>query len=204
MIGVLAINDPYLGQGVTGTEKRMIWLILGVALWWAAHGFKRLAPAARVAMGDKAKGLVAVLVLASLVLMVIGYRGADPVPLWSLPGWALSLNNLAMLVAVMLVGLGHSKSRLRARLRHPMLIGVLVWSAAHLLVNGDLPSLLLFGGLALWAIFTIGLINRAEPAPVPFGDGTLRGDVRLAVITLVIYAVITSIHTWLGYWPFPG
>lgn len=182
----------------------MIWLILGLVLWAGAHFFKRVSPDARAAMGEAGKGVVAVLVLASLVLMVLGYRAADVAPLWHFGGWAISANNLMMLAAVALFGIGHSKSRLRKMLRHPMLTGLLVWAAAHLLVNGDLPSLVLFGGLGLWAIATISIINRSDPAPEPYQDGTVKGDIRLAVITVVLFAIIAGVHTWLGRWPFPG
>jgi len=82
-----------------------------------------------------------------------------------------------------------------------MLTGVVVWAVAHLLVNGDLPSVVLFGGLGLWAIISMMIINRAEPNYEPFDGGTVQGDIRLAVITLVLFAVIVGIHTWLGVPP---
>jgi uncharacterized membrane protein len=186
----------------------MALLLAGIALWWAAHLFRRLAPAARAGlqtrMGNAAKGAVALALVVSLVLMVIGYRGSDFIPVYDPPAWTRHLNNLLMLLAVALFGLGNSKSRLRGRLRHPMLLGVVTWSVAHLAVNGDLSSLLLFGLLGLWALLEILLINRAEPRWTPYEGGSAKGDLRLAVITLVVYAVIAGIHTWLGYWPFPG
>ncbi len=99
----------------------MIWLILGLLLWSGAHFFKRFAPGPRARLGDAGKGLVAVLSVAGIVLMVIGYRAAELAHLWYLGGWAVHLNNLLMLVSVALLGLGSSKSRLRGTLRHPML-----------------------------------------------------------------------------------
>lgn len=182
----------------------MIWLVLGLLLWSGAHFFKRYAPGPRARLGDAGKGLVAVLSLAGIVLMVIGYRAAEPVFLWYLGDWTVHLNNLLMLVSVALLGLGSSKSRLRGALRHPMLTGVIVWSVAHLLVNGDLPSLVLFGGLAVWAVAEMIVINRAEPAPAAFTGGSVMGDIRLAVISLVVYAVIAGIHVWIGPSPFGG
>lgn len=181
----------------------MIWLILGLALWTFFHLFKRLLPQARARLGDPGKGLVALGSVAAIALMVVGYRAADPVPLWYFP-WAIHVNNLMMLIAVILLGVGSSKSRLRARMRHPMLTGAIVWSVAHLLVNGDLPSLVLFGGLGLWAVASMTLINRAEPAPEPFADGTVQGDIRLLAISAVVFAVIVLIHSWVGPYPLPG
>lgn len=186
----------------------MTWLLLGLALWVLAHLFKRLAPGARAglerALGPAAKGLVAAGVLAGLVLMVLGYRAAEFRPVYDPPAWGIHLTNLLMIAAVGLFGLAHSKSRLRARLRHPMLTAVIVWALAHLLVNGDLASLLLFGGLGLWAVISILLINAREPRWTPFAGGSAAGDLRLAAITVAGYAVIAAVHTWLGYWPFPG
>ena len=153
----------------------MIWLILGVLLWMGAHWFKRLAPGARAAMGNGGRGAVAVASLGAIVLMVIGYRAAEPTPLWFV-SWGVHLNNLAMIIAIVLMGVGASKSRLRAMMRHPMLTGALIWALSHLLVNGDVPSLILFGGMAVWAVGSMILINRAEPAYTPYQGGNMKGE----------------------------
>lgn len=185
----------------------MIWLILGVALWWAAHLFKRAAPGARAALaesiGDKAKGIFAILILISVVLMVVGYRAADYVHVYSPPTWGIHLTNLLMLISVALFGLGSSKSRLRPMMRHPMLWGMVVWAVAHLLVRGHLAAIILWGGLALWAFVAMALINRREPDWTPWQGGTLKGDIRLGLITLAVYGVLAAIHALLGVWPFP-
>ena len=68
---------------------------------------------------------------------------------------------------------------------------------------GDVASLVLFGWLGLWAVGSIALIDAQDPAWTRPEPGTTAGDVRLVVIAAVIYAGITSIHAWLGYWPFP-
>ena len=73
-----------------------------------------------------------------------------------------------------------------------------------LLVNGDTLSIILFGGLTIWALAEIVMINRAEPDYTPYEGGSLTGDIRLAVITIVIFGIIAGIHTWLGYSPFGG
>ena len=185
----------------------MIWLVLGIVLWVAAHFFKRLAPDARAAMtakmGAASKGPIALVLLISLVLIVIGFRSSDFIPIYEPPNWTRHVNNLLMVFAVALFGLGHSKSRLRGMMRHPMLIGMITWAVAHLLVNGDLSSIILFGSMGIWAILQMQMINRAEPAGPRWDGGSVAGDIRLAVITIVIFASITGIHTWLGKWPFP-
>ncbi len=186
----------------------MTLLILGLILWVAAHFFKRVAPDARAAMdgkmGNGAKGVIALVLLLSVVLMVIGYRGADATYFWDRSAATTGINNLLMLVAVALYGLGNSKSRLRAKMRHPMLWGTVIWAVAHLLVNGDTASLVLFGGLAIWALAEMQVINRAVHSYVPYDGGNVAGDVRLGIITLVVFSVISGIHIWLGYNPFGG
>ncbi len=184
----------------------MTLLITGLVLWVATHMFKRTAPAARARLqsrlGDGSKGVVAAVLLVALVLMVLGYRHADVVVLWQGPLWLVHVNNLLMIVAVFLMGVGNSKCRARGWLRHPMLTAVVVWSVAHLLVNGDLPSLVLFGGLLVWAVAEMVIINRAEPDYHPFSGGTLGGDMRLAAITAAVFVVVVLLHGWLGPSPF--
>lgn len=182
----------------------MAVLGLGLALWVAGHLFKRILPAARTRLGEvPGKLFTTVLILAGVVLMIVGYRGAEVVPLYSpLPGMG-HLTDLLMLVAVFLYGVGHSRGRLRAQLRHPMLLGTILWAGAHLLVNGDAASLLLFGGIGLWAALQIVLIN-AQSAWTPPARGGLRGDAVNLAISVVVYALVAGVHTWLGKNPFLG
>lgn len=182
----------------------MIWLVIGVVLWSGAHLFKRLAPRVRKGMGDAGKGMVAAASLLAIVLMVIGYRIAEPGFLWQLPDWARHVNNLLMVIAVILFGLGMSKSRFNGIMRHPMLTSVLVWAVAHLLVNGNVPSLVLFGGLGLWSVVEMVMINRAQPKWTPPKKGSAMGDLRLIAISAVVFAVISGVHIWLGANPFTG
>lgn len=181
----------------------MIYLILGLLLWSVPHAFKRLAPEARAKLGNPFAGVVATCVVGGIVLMVIGYRAADFIPVWTPPIWAVHVNNLLVLIAVVLLGAANSKSRLRGMMRHPMLTGVLIWAVAHLLVNGDAASLVLFGGLAVWAIVEVLLINARQPEWEPPTGLSAAGDVKLAVIAIIVFGVIGVIHGYLGPSPFP-
>ncbi len=113
------------------------------------------------------------------------------------------INNLIMVVAVAVFAMAHTKGRLRGRMRHPMLVSVKLWAFAHLLVNGDLASIILFGGMLFWAVVSVILINRADtwdrPAP-----GDKGRDWLFLVITVVTFAVIVGIHMALGVHPFPS
>ena len=182
----------------------MGWLLLiaGLALWSGAHFFKRAAPGPRAAMGDAGKGLVAGLSVLGIVLMVLGYRWTDYVPVWEPPAFLRHVNNLLMVVAFYLLGVGSAKGTTAGWLRHPMLTAVAVWAVAHLLANGDAASLVLFGGMLAWALAEIVVVSRVEPWIRP--EVSVRGDVKALVIGLVVMAVAAGIHIWLGVNPFGG
>ncbi len=187
----------------------MTLIVLGLLLWWGAHLWKRLAPGSRAAIGEPGKGLVAVLVVAGVVLMVVGYGGSDWlgiegaafVELWSPPRFLVGVNNLLMLIAVYLYAASGMKTRITRSIRHPQLTAVKTWAVAHLLVNGDLASVILFGGLLAWAVVEVILINRSEPRgplPEPAPVGKEIGAVVGAVAVLV---AIMLVHNWLGVQP---
>ena len=181
----------------------MLLLILGVLLWAFAHFFKRLMPEARAKMGDAGKGVVAIALVISIVLMVIGYRQAEIIDLWIAPGWMVHVNNLLVLIAIFMMSPAPQKGRILNGMRHPMLAGFRAWAFAHILVNGDVASLILFGGLFIWAAAEVVLINKAEPewtAPEP---GSYAKDGMFLVASLVLMAIIGYIHYWVGPWPYP-
>jgi uncharacterized membrane protein len=180
----------------------MTLLILGLLLWSGAHLFKRLAPDARARMGDAGKGFVAVASLAAIVLMVIGYRGAEVVQLWSPPAFLTHINNLLMILAIYLFVSSGAKTWITTKIRHPQLTAVKTWAVAHLLVNGDLASLVLFGGLLAWAVVSVILINRSSDPWVPEHGWPVKNEVQAVIGTVVVLGVVGFIHNWLGYWPF--
>lgn len=186
----------------------MVWLVIGLALWCGFHLMKRIAPALHDRLEAKAgpkgaRGLVAAGIGLGLLLIIVGFRSAPFIPVYTPPAWTVHLNNLLMLGAVGLYGASHSKGRIGSLFRHPMLLGTATWAGAHLLVNGDLASLLLFGVMLVWAVGSIALINAQDGPWVRPAPGPVKKDIILAVITIVVFGVIVAIHTWLGYPPFP-
>ncbi|MCQ0970300.1 NnrU family protein [Paracoccus sp. TK19116] len=182
----------------------MLILILGVALWWAPHLWKRIAPDHRAQFGDKGKGIVTGLLVVSVLLMIWGYRVADG-PVWWGPNSALKgINNLLVLIAFYLFAAAGMKTAVTRHTRHPQLIGFSLWAFAHLLVNGDLPSFILFGGLLIWAFAEMALINAQAPAWTPPPPAPVRKEVMAAVGALIVFGLVALIHTWLGYNPFGG
>ncbi|MGR3617639.1 MAG: NnrU family protein [Paracoccaceae bacterium] len=178
-------------------------LTVGVALWWAAHLFKRVAPARRAAMGDKGRGLVALAILASVVLMIIGYRMAPFVPVWTPPTYMVHINNLLVLIGIWAMSPAGTKGKILSGIRHPMLMGFRLWALAHLLVNGDAASLVLFGGLLAWGVAEIKVINAADPDWKPRTDGSIAKDGMFFVASIVLLGVIGYVHGLIGPSPFP-
>ncbi len=182
----------------------MTLLVLGVLLWAAAHFFKRAMPDVRANMGDKGKGVVALALVASIVLMVLGYRAMNGAVLWALPSFAFHLNNLLVLIAIFMMSPAPRKGKLLNGMRHPMLVGFSIWAVAHLLVNGNVESLILFGGLLAWALIEMAVINKAEGPWQPTETGTLAKDGMFLGASVVLMGLIGFIHGLLGPSPFGG
>jgi uncharacterized membrane protein len=183
----------------------MPWILLlaGLALWSGAHMWKRLAPASRARFGDRGKGIVAVVSIAGIVLMVLGYPEArDTGPFfWGRSSALVGINNLLMVFAFYLFAASGMKTGITRRIRNPQLTAVKIWAVAHLLVNGDLASFVLFGGLLAWAVAEVILLKRAgvpwqPPHPVP-----VQKEIGAIVGTVVVTAVVMLIHHWLGATP---
>ncbi len=181
----------------------MINLLLGLALWIVSHLLKRIAPTARAALGEAGgKALVSLMSLGGIALMVVGYRAVPVTMIWSPPHWLVGVNNLIMLAAVYLLVAGAAKAAIARRIRHPMLASARAWAGAHLLVNGDLASIVLFGGLLVWAIASPIMINRAQPAwTAPPAKGR-NFEIIIAAVSIAAYLGIGALHSMAGYWPF--
>jgi uncharacterized membrane protein len=184
----------------------MLVLILGLIIFLGAHSMRILAEdwrkilIARLGEGPW-KGLYSLASAVGLVLIVWGYGMArqDPILLWLSPVWlkhvAVALNLIAfILFAAYLVPAGHIK----ARLGHPMVLSVKVWAFAHLLANGTLADLFLFGSFLVWAIADFVASRRRDRA-----KGTVRiaGPARNDVIAVVVGVAIWAALVWrVHYW----
>ena len=184
----------------------MLVLILGLIIFLGAHSVRIFAEdwrrglIARIGDGPW-KGIYSVASIVGFVLIIWGYGMArqNPVLLWVSPEWlkhfAIALNLVAfILFAAYLVPAGWMK----ARLGHPMILSVKVWAFAHLLANGTLADLLLFGAFLVWAIADFVASRRRDRA-----NGTVRiaGPARNDVVAVVVGVVIWAAILWrVHYW----
>lgn len=177
----------------------MAVLILGVLLWSLAHLGKRIVPGFHRSLKGAERPMVTGMVVVGTLLMVIGYRMADGAEFWGRSPALVGIQNLLMLVSVYLFAAAGMKTAVARKIRHPMLIATALWGSAHILVNGDVPSFVLFGGIAIWARLEMMLINKAEPKWTPPAAKGAKVEVIAVVATLALYGAIAGLHYALGY-----
>ena len=176
----------------------MSLLILGLILFLLPHSTRIFAADWRAGMigrlGEKPwKGAVSVVSLAGFVLIAIGYGQArlDPLVLWVPPLWLRHLALLLNLVAfISLVAAYVPRNSIKAKFGHPMIAGVKAWATAHLIANGNLADVILFGAFLLWSILDFRNSRRHDRAHgISYPAGTLAGNLLTVVIGIVAWAV---------------
>ena len=177
----------------------MILLVLGVALFAVAHLFTSYARGLRASAikavgGGPYKGAFALVVVGSIVLIVVGWLISDPRGVYVPPDWGRSAARALVLVGFILFASSAAKTNITRVVRHPQLTGVLVWAAAHLLANGDSHALIVFGGLGLWAIVEMGVLNRRDGAWQRPDRQAIRRELVPIAAGVVGYAVILLAH----------
>jgi uncharacterized membrane protein len=193
-------------------SSSMVYLILGLVIFLGVHSVSIVAPAWRERlvqrMGKGAwKGLYSLASVLGFVLIVYGYGLArtDPIVLYAPPLWTQHLTALLMLPVFPLIFAAYLPGRIKTRLKHPMLAAVKFWALAHLISNGMLADVLLFGGFLAWAVADrISFKHRTQP-DLRTGPPSNKNDVIAVVIGLVVYVVFAFwLHVRLiGVSPFP-
>ena len=180
----------------------MTWMIaLGVVLFACLHFLPVLAVGLRRGLIAKVgagpyKGLFALALVGAVALMVFGWRATVPVDLYTPPDWGHDAALVLILIAFILFAAAQRPSLIKRYLRHPQLSGLIAWAVGHLLANGDSRSVILFGGLGIWAVITIFALNSRDgayeaPVPQPLG----REAIGLA-IAVVAYVAVFFLHPY--------
>lgn len=176
-------------------------LLLGVTIFFGVHvvpSFVNFRVKVISRLGEaKYQGLYSITALIGLILIVYGMSEAEYKPIWEPPIWSRNVVIITMLLAFYLFAAADMKSNLKRYIRHPMLLGVLLWSCVHLFANGDLASITLFGSSAAFSIFGIvsanirGALVQEEKYPV-------KKDVVSVIAGLVAYAIfVLLVHPYL-------
>ena len=175
----------------------MTILISGLALFFGMHTipmFPSFKASLQSRFGEMGfKGIYSLIALAGFALIIVGMSRAEFRPVFVPPSWSLLITNLAMPVSFCLLVAAYAPNNFRRVIRHPMLSGVFVWAAVHLLANGDLASILLFGSFGAYAIIDIISASRRSAAEMPEKQPLAR-DVIVLVIGFTAFLIVRNYH----------
>ena len=184
-------------------------LIIGVLLWIVVHLMPAIAPSLKESlvggMGAKPySGVFSLLIFSSLALIVFGWRSTPEELLYVLPAGTKTVAFLLICISFIVIGSAHHPSRIKRIFRHPMLTGVFIWAVAHLLVNGTTRALVLFGGLGIWALLEIVLINKRDGAYTKPDSPDFSEELKGTFISAGFLLFILFLHPYFaGVTPFP-
>jgi uncharacterized membrane protein len=176
----------------------LVVMILGLVLFLGAHTLttaREWRASLIAATGESGYKIgYALISLAGLALVVWGfaqYRATGLIPIWSPPRALKHLNIALMLPAVILVVAAYLRGRIYKAVKHPMLAGVKLWAFGHLLANGDLGGIILFGSFLAWAVYDrISLKRRADPGGPPIPVGGISNDLIAIVVGIIVYLAL--------------
>jgi uncharacterized membrane protein len=176
----------------------LLVLVLGLILFLGPHVFVTLRPqrdAAVKQLGEwPYKGLFAVVSIAGLYVTGKGfgmYDAAGPLVLWTAPAWMRHITEALMLLASIFVAAAYLRGNIQRVLKHPMLVGVKTWAVAHLLVNGDVGGIILFGSVLAWAVYDrITLKHRSDPGGPPIPEGGSKNDIAAVVAGIILFLAL--------------
>jgi uncharacterized membrane protein len=172
--------------------------IIGLILFLGAHVFvslrgRRDALITGIGRGPYL-GLFSLVSVVGLVLIGYGfarYRAEGLIPIWYPPAWTRHIVVALMWPALIAVAAAYIPGNIKRVLKHPMLVGVKIWAAAHLCANGDLGGIILFGSVLVWAVYDrITLKRRADAGAPPIPVGGSRNDVIAIVVGTILYLAL--------------
>jgi uncharacterized membrane protein len=173
----------------------MILLGLGVLLFAACHltlAVPQANAALRQSLGKAYGAGFGILSILPLVLIVLGWRASPFIPVYDAPSWGRIATFILVLPAFLCLGIFLFRGTLRQRLRFPLALGVAFWSLGHLCANGDAASLVLFGGLLLYALLHLafGIANGVRPSPL-----VRQGHDVISIVTgVALFGVVAQLH----------
>ena len=183
----------------------MTLLIIGLVLFLGIHSVSIINAAWRDRMATRLgtlawQGLYSLVAIVGFVLIIQGYDLArqDPLILYQPPIW---LRHIALLLLVFVFPLflaAYLPGRIRTATKHPMLIATKIWAFAHLLANGTLADVILFGAILAWAVTDRISLKRRTPLPIPSAPSSRFNDTLAIILGLGLYLVfIFGLHAWL-------
>ncbi|HEX5371964.1 MAG TPA: NnrU family protein [Aquabacterium sp.] len=183
----------------------MSQFVLGLIIFLGIHSIAIVANPLRNALAARLgewpwKGVYALISLVGFVLLVQGWAQVrlEPTVLWTPPSWTRHLTMLLMVPVFPLLLAAYLPGRIKTAAKHPMLVATKLWALGHLLCNGSLHEVLLFGAFLAWAVADRISLKRRAPRATPQLPGTALNDVIVVVGGLALYgAFVVKGHAWL-------
>lgn len=178
-------------------------MLAGLLLWSLTHLIPSLLPQVKKAwvntLGKNGYKLsFSVLILVSVIMIVYGWRHTTPTYLYPISEAAKPVALVLMVIAFIIMGATNYPTRIKRQIRHPQLTGVIIWSVAHLTINGDSRSILLFGGLGIWAVLEILFINRRDGEWIKPSAPSWGTEFKGLAISLVVFIVVVLVHPYIA------
>jgi uncharacterized membrane protein len=173
-------------------------LILGLAVFIGAHVFvtRRGERAALIARMGEGTYKIAFSVVSIIAVVLIGwgfalYRATGWVDIWYPPAWTRHVTVALMWFAIVFAVAAYIPGNIKRVLKHPLLVGVKTWAFAHLLANGDLGSIILFGAILGWAVYDrISLKHRTDAGAPSIPIGGWKNDLAAIVVGTLVYLAL--------------
>ena len=178
---------------------------IGLLIWVVVHLFPSVFPAARQSLisrlGNLAyQGVFALCILAGLILIILGWRNSVPTQIYTAPVVLREPGMLLVVVGFILMAAANfPTTRIKRLIRHPQLSGVLLWAIAHLLMNGDSRSLLVFLVIGLWALVSMLTINHRDGAWIrPDPPAGWTPEIIIVAAGIAVAALAVYFHEYLA------
>lgn len=177
----------------------MTYLIVAIVVWSLIHFIPAGAVTFRAGLVRRLgapvyRGVFAVVAFAALLLIISSWKSASATQLYAPPSWGLYLTVALNLAAFILLFAPYIRNSLSRHIRHPQLLGVVVWGVGHLFSNGEARSMVLFGGFAIWAVLQIMLLNRRDGVWIKPQPAPLLSNLRLLVTGLSFFILVLYLH----------
>jgi uncharacterized membrane protein len=183
-------------------------LIVGLVVFLGVHVLtslreRRAKLIERLGVGPY-KAVYSLVAIIGFTLIVVGfarYRATGWIDIWYPPSWTRLVAAVLIWPAFIFVTAAYIRGNIARALKHPMLVGVKLWAAAHLIANGDLGSIILFGSVLAWAVYDrISLKHRSDPGSLPIPYGGRQSDIIAVVVGTIIYLAFGLVlhPVWIG------
>ncbi len=175
-------------------------LILGIVVFFGVH-LVPISPLKKIIINrfgeNKYRGLFSLIALAGLLIIIYGFSRTDFYSVWNPLSYSRQIALVLMPISIILLVAANVQTNIKRFIKHPMLVGIIIWSLVHLLANGDLRSILLFASFGTYALVDI-IFSKKILATNNSTNYTLTKDIAVVIIGLIVFAIIVYFHKYIA------